>query len=130
MTTMTGTTTRRQVPGSVPGPAAPAASSSFSSSLAYMMLPLTRLGLLLQWGQRQTSSGGWSPTTTTTEEEEADADAKDGDDEVGGERPALPAGVLCSSVPSTTKAWGFFHGGGEAPPVSEEEEAEARVSSG
>lgn len=49
-------------------------------------------------------------------------------------RPALPAEAPGSPAPSTAaagEARAFFRGGGEAPPVSEseEEEAEARVSS-
>lgn len=70
-------------------------------------------------------------TTVVGEEEEDDDDDEDEDDEDGGERPALPAEAPGSPAPSAAEARGFFRGGGEAPPVSEseEEEAEARVSS-
>lgn len=100
--------------------------------MACMMLPLTRLWPLLRWGTAAAGAGaaaGGSPTTTTTEEEEEDDDGED--DEDGGERPALPAEAPGSPAPSAAEARGFFRGGGEAPPVSEseEEEAEARVSS-
>lgn len=103
-----------------------------------MMLPLTRLWPLLRWGTAaaaaaEGAAAGGSPTTTTTEEEEEDDDDddEDEDDEDGGERPALPAEAPGSPAPSAAEARGFFRGGGEAPPVSEseEEEAEARVSS-
>ncbi|CAI9179270.1 unnamed protein product [Rangifer tarandus platyrhynchus] len=101
------------------------------------MLPLTRLWPLLRWGTAaaaaaEGAAAGGSPTTTTTEEEEEeDDDDEDEDDEDGGERPALPAEAPGSPAPSAAEARGFFRGGGEAPPVSEseEEEAEARVSS-
>ncbi|XP_070937258.1 uncharacterized protein [Macaca nemestrina] len=98
-----------------------------------MMLPLTRLWPLLRWETAAAAGGaaaGGSPTTTTTEEEEEEDD-DDEDDEDGGERPALPAEAPGSPAPSAAEARGFFRGGGEAPPVSEseEEEAEARVSS-
>ncbi|XP_058286921.1 uncharacterized protein LOC131381885 isoform X1 [Hylobates moloch] len=97
-----------------------------------MMLPLTRLWPLLRWGTAAAAGGaaaGGSPTTTTTEEEEEEEEEED--DEDGGERPALPAEAPGSPAPSAAEARGFFRGGGEAPPVSEseEEEAEARVSS-
>nr|XP_051676322.1 translation initiation factor IF-2-like [Oryctolagus cuniculus] len=64
-----------------------------------MMLPLTRLWPLLRWG---TAAAG-----------------------------AAAGGTPGSPAPSAAEARGFFRGGGEAPPVSEseEEEAEARVSS-
>lgn len=99
--------------------------------MACMMLPLTRLWPLLRWETAAAAGGaaaGGSPTTTTTEEEEEEDDE---DDEDGGERPALPAEAPGSPAPSAAEARGFFRGGGEAPPVSEseEEEAEARVSS-
>ncbi|XP_043780127.1 translation initiation factor IF-2-like [Cervus elaphus] len=103
-----------------------------------MMLPLTRLWPLLRWGTAaaaaaEGAAAGGSPTTTTTEEEEEEDDDEDEDedDEDGGERPALPAEAPGSPAPSAAEARGFFRGGGEAPPVSEseEEEAEARVSS-
>lgn len=77
------------------------------------------------------AAGGSPSTTTTEEEEEEEDDGEDADDEHGGERPALPADAPGSPAPSAAEARGFFRGGGEAPPVSEseEEEAEARVSS-
>lgn len=47
------------------------------------------------------------------------------------ERPTVPAEAPGSPAPSAAEARCFFRGGGDAPPVSEseEEEAEARVSS-
>ncbi|XP_048968934.1 translation initiation factor IF-2-like [Canis lupus dingo] len=95
-----------------------------------MMLPLTRLWPLLRCGAAAGTAAGGSPTTTSTEEEEEEDDAED-EAEDGGERPALPAEAPGSPAPSAAEARGFFRGGGEAPPASEseEEEAEARVSS-
>lgn len=92
--------------------------------LACMTLPLTRLGPLPRRGPEAAAgaAAAGTPTTTTTE---------DDDDAGGGERPVRPAEAPGSPTPSAAEARGFFRGGGEAPPASEseEEEAEARVSS-
>lgn len=45
------------------------------------------------------------------------------------DRAADPIAAPSSPAPSTTEARYFFRGGGDAPPVSESEEAEARVNS-